>query len=375
MTAHATSRSLMAELPLYGLATGILPTFTEHRQDLSSAGSLYGRGAMCARGWKFASSCQPELKLRSARCGVPGFGGELKSAATNYALEQAAYYTAMDMVRSYFPADADDARAPRRFYATPPLGFAVVGYPFLAHLISLEWIGRLIVAPLSQPFVLGSEEHRAAVAALPAAPCAEPFVLDASLPWLTPAEGPMRGRVSWAVHGPVFRKLVRGDARTGDEFAAMFRVLSHLHEVLRTDATRPPALVPHVQMRYGANEVMVEMTAVDGVDCAAADVAVPGPVLYAVADAIVWLARRRIVYVDLRGPNVRVRAADGNVCLTDFDDCVLMDAPVTDVAAYAAVLATVPGDRGLTFAGRFCDGHLPAVTVALENAFVTAARG
>lgn len=369
-TGHGTSRSIMAEEPLYGLVTGVLPAGSEHRQELSSAGSLFGRAALLTRVWAFASACKPELKVRSAVPRVPGFGGELKSAASNIALEQAAYYTAMDMVRSYFPAGSDNTLR-RTFYTSPPLGFAVVGYPYLAHLISLEWIGKLVVAPFSQPFVVGSDEHRAAVAALPTAPCAEPVRLNDDLEWRTPIEGPQRGRVCWTVDGPFFRKLLRGDARSAAGFASMFRVYDRLSELLRTDATRPPALVPHVRLLFGANEVMVEMTAVEGDDCTTTDVTTEGPVLTAVARAIAWLACNCVVYTDVRGPNVR-RRGDA-VFLIDFDDCFVADAPLTTVAAYAAALeaAHAACNGGSSFAAQLCCGALPHVMSALTDAFST----
>ena len=67
-----------------------------------------------------------------------------------------------------------------------------------------------------------------------------------------------------------------------------------------------------------------------------------------VAEAIVWLARRKLLYTDLREPNVRIRSGGGgggggaagsrapSVALIDYDDMVLLDAAPASVGELRA---------------------------------------
>ena len=391
------SRKMMAEQACYKLATQHLPAFAELVLDAGgdvSSVALFTPAAMRTAAWGFARACKPELHAR-ARIGDgeggvafrPAFNGELKTAGDGRALEQAAYYTAMDMVRVFFPdpnpANELDAAAAgvaydRRYFARPPLGFALVGFPYAAHFIVLEWIGKLLVSCASAPFILGSAAHSAAAAALPDVRYDEPVFLPADLDWRTPEDETLRDCVAWSIdaHG-VFRKVVRGDARSGAGFAAMHRVYDKLAGVL--SAAPADLHLPHyVRMRYGAHAVLVEMPAVAGGGHEASDEQVTraGRVLTAVAASIVWLARKGVVYVDLRGPNVLLDG-DGekaHAWLVDFDDCVAVDEPVSTLAAYAGVLAAqldaLPAaERSDSFAARFVDGSLPDVWRALESQF------
>ena len=47
----------------------------------------------------------------------------------------------------------------------------------------------------------------------------------------------------------------------------------------------------------------------------------------AVAAAVAWLARRGLLYVDLRPPNVRVGGAAEAAWLVDYDDMELLEPP------------------------------------------------
>ena len=402
--AGGDARGMCSESPLYALASSRLPPFAAAvgaaEGDMTAA-ALFTSAALRTSVWMFAGGCKPELHVRS-RAGAageppfrPAFSGELKSAGDGRALEQAAYYTAMDMVRVFFPASAaSGAPCARRFFARPPLGYALVGFPHVAYFISLEWIGKLLVAPVSAPFFLGSAAHEAAAAALPEVrDFGEPVEpIDEALAWRTVA-GALRDRTAWCVAGGVFRKLVRGDARSGERFAAMARAYARLAEVL-PDAQRPRALLPWARLLFGAHEVLVELPAVAGAreateeEMAGSD---GGLVLRQVAAAVAWLAARRLVYVDLRAPNVLVAAAAAaaggggggggggsalhlQATLVDYDDCVLSPEPITSLAAFRAVLAEEEpagaGDaEGGTFAASFLAGGQRAVEDALAAAF------
>jgi hypothetical protein len=377
-----TPRGMMEERRCYGLATAHLPVFAEPvgapHGDMAAT-TLFSEAALRTVAWSFAPGCKPELHVR-ARVGAPGqptfrpaYNGELKTAGDGRALEQAAYYTAMDMVRVFFPA-SDAGPCARRFFSRPPVGFALVGFPHVAYYIALEWVGRLLVSPVSAPFFVGSAAHAAAAAALPDVQYPEPpRTIDATLWWVTPAEGAARDRTAWVVADGVFQKLVRGDARSGDAFAAMHAAYARLGKVL---PTAPPRvhLVTSARLLYGAHEVLVELPAVAGREAADEEVTRTGGLLDAVAATVAWLARRRLVYTDLRGPNVLVDA-EGAPWLVDFDDCMAVPQAVETVGGFRAVLAATAGAAvGGTFATRYCAGGLSEVEEAMAAAFEAAAR-
>jgi Ser/Thr protein kinase RdoA (MazF antagonist) len=151
----------------------------------------------------------------------------------------------------------------------------------------------------------------------------------------------------------------------------MQRAYARLAAVL-PDAPPGLHLVRSVRLTYGAHEVLVEMPAVAGREAADAEVTSGGSVLDAVAASIVWLARKGVVYVDLRGPNVVIDAG-GDPWLVDFDDCLAVRESVDTLASFTRHLAASPGaDRKATFASRLAGGFLPAVKDALTAAFAAA---
>ena len=373
------ARGVMKEGSCYARATAHLPAFAEAvgaPEGDASAATLFTMAAMRTSVWSFSSRCKPELHVRAHVGGGgegqppmfrPAFNGELKSAGDGRALEQAAYYAAMDMVRVFFPA-AGDAPCARRFFSRPPLGFALVGFPHVAYYIALEWVGKLLVSLASAPFLIGSAAHAAAAAALPDTRFDAPQELvDATLPWRTPASGGTTDRTAWCVAGGVFRKLVRGDARSGERFASMHRAYVALAELL----PRAPAhlhLVASATLRYGAHELVVELPEVVGREASDAEVTELGPVLSGAAAAVAWLAAQGVLYCDLRGPNVLVDAG-GAPWLVDFDDCEVV-APVFSEKAFATALSSTWGAQQQgTFATRYCAGSLPIVRRAMRVAF------
>jgi hypothetical protein len=150
------------------------------------------------------------------------------------------------------------------------------------------------------------------------------------------------------------------NARSGEGFAAMARAYARLAEVLPT-APRGLALPPWARLLFGAHEVLVELPALAGAREATNDELAgggssgsggggdDGGVLARVADAIVWLARQRLVYVDLRPPNVLVADGDGGAVREDRDGGV------------AGVARVVAHDERRSHDGP--DGHLRALLV------------
>ena len=395
LSAAGGARGMGSEPCFYRLATSCLPTFAEAVGEPGgdmTAAALFSASAMRTRVWTFPG-CKPELHLRAAagRAGqpalCPGFNGEVKSTASDRALEQAAFYATMDMVRVFFPAPpagADTAAAlaaaaakkRRLFYALPPTAFALVALPHVAYYLALEWVGKVLVSPVSQPFFLGSPQHAAAAGALHQHPYTAPVALEVQAAgplWLT-APGDKREVSAWCVDGDTFRKLVRGDARSGEGFAALHAAYAVLAEAL---PRAPPSLrLPSsARLLYGEHEVLVEMPAVAGAARRAATEGElgaeggDGRLLPAVARAVAWLARQRLVYTDLRAPNVLVDG-EGQPWLVDFDDCAVAPAPVTSLQGYLDAVAACPGaQQADTFAASLCAGGEAAVVEALRCAF------
>jgi hypothetical protein len=387
-----------AESRVYALASSPRPSFVEPIGEPGgdiTAEALLTTSSLGTPVWTFAHQCKPELHVRAAAGGAgqpahcPAFNGEVKSAGDGRCLEQAVYYTSMDLVRAFFPAPpvppcanpsaaahaaaAAAAQQRRTFYAHPPTGYALVASPHVGYLLALEMVGKLLVSPLSQPFFLGSPQHVQAVGSLCQPPYAAPEVVDLTQvqPWLT-ARGPRRDLSAWCVHGGVFRKLVRGDARCGAGFAAMHAAYAALAAVL----PRAPAclrLPRSVRLLYGLHEVLVEMPAVAGRAAGEEEVR-RGALLPPLARAIAWLARQRLVYTDLRGPNVVVDG-EGAPWLVDFDDCALAPAPVTTLEGYLEAVAASPGAQGAgCFAASLAGGLEAELVGALREAFAEAAE-
>ena len=156
--------------------------------------------------------CEPELYTSSA-AGHPAFGGELKSAGTGQALyNELLTYVLFGMLRSLFPAGPT-----QRFYTQPPIGYSIAAFPHCGYLLGVEWIGKLLLYPISEPFFLGSDAHKAAVDALPDIELSKWIELDvcgSDTSWACyPPAGPVQ--VSWttgADKGGRFRKLIQCSA-------------------------------------------------------------------------------------------------------------------------------------------------------------------
>jgi hypothetical protein len=232
-------------------------------------------------------------------------------------------------------------------------------------------------------------------------------------------EPPLPPAVTWCISpSGIFRKLVRADARSAQEWSELYAAYAKLAQLQAAVAPMPASLVRGVRLLLGAHEALVEMRAVEGRE-ATNDEATGGggaaasaaDVLQAVAEAMAWLAARCLLYTDLRGPNVVVRegcnsgssrggssggssggggagssSGDGSglpaAWLVDFDDCVVVEEPLGSAEEMRRALARVEdareARRGLsvaqpTFAQRFGrGGEFPHLAAALDRAFARA---
>ena len=433
------AESLMDEATYYRLAVSALPPHVRAYEAQMSARKAFGDCALRLPRWTFSGTCKPEL-CAAAQAGEtrPVFQGEVKSVDSQV-LGQALYYVLIAMTGTFFPARAAAAAGAaaeegrRVFYAAPPVGFALLAFAHVGYFISVEMVGKTLVAPASQPFFLGSAQHAAAAAALPQEPRGAPvWEMDGALRWTSAApppaaasggggggggggclqEPPLPPAITWCTSAGIFRKLVRADARSAQEWSelyAAYEKLVQLHAAAAAAAAVAPvpaSLVRGVRLLLGAHEALVEMRAVEGREAtdfeatggggAAPATAAAAAVLEAVAEAMAWLAARCLLYTDLRGPNVVVRVSSGSsggggggggsglpaAWLVDYDDCVVVEEPLGSAEEVRRALARVEDAREArrgpsvaqpTFAQRFGrGGEFPHLAAALDRAFARA---
>ena len=100
---------------------------------------------------------------------------------------------------------------------------------------------------------------------------------------------------------------------------------------------------------------------VGGRNAEAADLADGGCAVEPVARAIIWLAQRGLLYIDLRPPNVRIAAHD-RVFLVDYDDMALCN-PLTSAEELITALQDDPAQATIGWA---CAGGEKALLAVLD---------
>ena len=354
------------ENDMYSLATCCVPNCITAQERSAgakkNAEALYGSRQQfeLPRNVGLPLSCEPEVFTRVKKPGDPAYAAELKGLPRP-TFNELATYTLLGIMDSCFRVD--EGRRGRRFYAAPPVGYGLVAVGHCAYLVGFEWVGKLLMYPISHPFFLGSPQHKAAVQALDTTPLTTDGLVvlqdaDGST-WKTyPPEGPPL--VSWT-HTPTpphnrFWKVIESSAFDNHphggvaRLRALFRVHAAYAAALATAADAhsdrpPPALVPAC-LRYGAFAVLVDMPFVGQRTADERHLANGGPVLDAIAAAVGWLARRSLLYIDLRAPNVRcdvsadADAQPDHTWLVDYDDMLLLPAPVGSVDELLAALAS-----------------------------------
>jgi hypothetical protein len=162
---------------------------------------------------------------------------------------------------------------------------------------------------------------------------------------------------------PRFFKILRGDGFSEAYFCslhAVYTALAAARAAAGSSDPPPPALLP-AQLLYGAGEVCVLMPWAPGREARAEELGEGGCAVAPVARAIAWLARRGLLYIDVRLPNVLVEEEEGaapRVHLVDYDDVVVLEEPVASADALCALLRTHSAFAQL--------GAFPALMEALE---------
>lgn len=333
--------TLLREEHMYPLSTAFVPDWVNAtprlaslRDGAKSAKSLHGTRTPSIPGFELSWACFPEL-LVAARPFHPGFNGEVKSAISSSEgpkprmYEELVTYVMLDIVSSLF-CDVPDAH--RRFFSIPPVGYGLVACSHVAYIVAIEWIGKLFVSVVSEPFFLGSDKHRGAIAALPdfnfEEACVDLNIGESKVASWSPAgaDGP---RIFWRAEGSDgddFFKIVMCKDTPTQFFENMFSVYAALAEAWRDERDPPPPSLLPSRLLYGPGEVCATMPWISGRDAELGDVGHGGCAVEPVADAVAWLARHGMIYTDLRLPNVRIAAAPSTrVFLIDYDDIAICD--------------------------------------------------
>jgi hypothetical protein len=337
---------LLHESSMYPLMTSFLPRWVPAPQQPREA--HMSKGGMSAKNLFVGGTppnlprivlpwdCKPEI-LTSAHAFHPAFNAEAKSvtfagdAKPSRLYDQLVTYVTLGIVGSMFAAVPEGRR---RFFTRPPVGYGLAALAHVGYVVAVEWVGRLFVSVVSQPFFLGSPEHDAAIAALPDYNYQDSYedIDFAGIPVMTSFCDDGTPRVIWrseGAEGDEFFKVIGWDSYLAHHFKRMLQVytaLSDSWDACPSDAV-PPSLL-RARMLFGAGQVCVKMPWVGGRNAEAADLADGGCAVEPVARAIVWLAKRGLLYVDLRPPNVRIAARD-RVFLVDYDDMALCNPPTS----------------------------------------------
>ena len=289
-------------------------------------------------------------------------GGESKSSPKMF--DELLTYCTLGMLASCFrnvPAGC------HRYFRVPPFAYGLAACSHIGYLVSIEWVGKLFMSVVSQPFFLGSSQHRDAIAALPDHDFKGDVVdLPVRVPvFAWPADPSSTPRVLWTSEPSAgcFFKIIRGDGWDGPYFRRIHAAYSTLSAARSDVRDPPPASLVDATLLFGAGEVCVRMPWVAGRDACMADLVGGGVAVEPVADAVAWLARHGLLYTDLRPLNVRV-CGGGGVALIDYDDLVVVVPPPTSFAELINLLRD--NNAGFAMDGA---GSLPAVVDALATRF------
>ena len=395
-----SANSLLQEETGYPFATRHVPAWVECTQRLSAqtkgskaASTLYLPGGMPAAARPASLSmvvpwgCFPEVLAWPREPFHPAFSGELKSAGTGSPprmFDEILTFAMMGMLGSYF---RDEPAGTRRFFRAPPHAFSLAAFPHVGYVVLVEWVGHLHGCVVSEPFFLGSPAHAAARAALPdsdmgGAGCYVDVRLDEAAVEVWPEEEGAQPGVMWRVvppdsgggggglhgNGDGFFKVIFAHAFSAPFFRRLHAAYAAYAAACAAAASAAPgskdslpaSLVP-AELLFGAGAVCVRMPWVLGRDAAPAELGEGGAAVEPVARALLWLARRGLLYTDLREPNVRVVDGVGGAVLVDYDDMEVVD-PLQSAEELLGLLEA----RGAKFVGEEA-GARPAVVEALRR--------
>lgn len=288
------------------------------------------------------NNCEPELFTKVGEPRHAAFNGELKSGGVEDSMiAKVVTYVCAGMIHSFFGGYERGSGAKVAFYYQPPVGYGLLGFAHLGYFVAVEWIGKLLVSPISKSFFISSEDHKIATESLTDVVYDEPLVLDTGAFAVCKTLGV---KVVWtqsAINGCFF-KIISCDAYPGDYFVNLFRVYKKYTAVFNDDAEKHHLVF--AQLMYGEFEVAVKMQFMEGTENPTDKQMEAPEVVESVAKGIVWLARHGMIYRDLRTDNVLIKRRSENITgvwLIDYDDIVIIEESITDYASFVAKLAEV----------------------------------
>lgn len=325
-------------------------------------------------------SCKPELRCitkdEALGTGLCGFTVEAKSIPI-IAVEEILQYGVFSMLQSFFVTDNETPDVELlRLSQVVPHACGVLSSGPVGFLLAIEWIGMLYYSVLSNPFFLGSDQHKTAInffediskkvrsnkgvcgkenlVTIPfrrehfTNKAANQFLAISTEP-ITMTFGPFPNQSCFVkvisvvkdtassstpttTKGETYKQCV-GEEDKSWPFSAVY--FQHMHRVFQVyeglcqRADKPAILVP-TKLLYGVFEVAVISVWVGKVDATPEDMD-NRDYMTQLATAVVWLARGGLLYIDLRPPNMRIDRDSGSVWLIDYDDCVLLETPLTAI--------------------------------------------
>ena len=358
--------------------------FLKSQDDIDQNRSIPLASYPTLPGAKINWECTPELGTTVRNRYLPAYNGEMKSAMSSgehfrlRMFDELITYVMQGMLASYFRGLP---RGCHRYFRAPPYGFGLAAFPHVGYIVLIEWVGKLLVSVVSQPFFVGSPEHAEAIKRLPERDFAAEIV-DVRLADVEVGVWPEVGKpaVVWRIQAPSdgtaepFFKIICGDGFDAATFRCLFAVYSAYNRALADAAEAgdevPQALVK-AELLFGAGEVCIQMEWVPGRPAQINDLLDGGVAVEPVARAIVWLARHGLIYIDLREPNVLLvedAGATTRVVLIDYDECLVVDPPPATSADLCSLL-----EENALFAQVYSPGYRPAVINAIVAAWLPAA--
>eukprot|EP01105_Mastigella_eilhardi_P000235 TRINITY_DN1028_c0_g1_i5.p1 TRINITY_DN1028_c0_g1~~TRINITY_DN1028_c0_g1_i5.p1 ORF type:complete len:569 (+),score=138.12 TRINITY_DN1028_c0_g1_i5:29-1708(+) len=313
-TPHLATLSFKApplEQSFYTLATEFLPQWVKATNQTPTGVCTLPSLDELQYHVQLPRECQPGLHTKVTTKGCAAFNGKGEGVSTN-TFNEACTYTLYGMCDSYFSSAGDTDHV---FYGAPPLGFALIFFTGLGYFLVLEMVGHLFISPFSEPFVLGSMQHKEAVDVIPTDKGSAITITYDPCTW-THCPFLQQEIVYSPNVGGNFYKIITVFAYKPSWFESLFKT-HHLYEAaLQTCACKPPSLVRSTLL-FGYFEVAIKMPFLDG-HCLTGTT-LPDSALSQILCALAWLAAHNLSYTDLKPDNV-MKQPGGTFQLVDYED-------------------------------------------------------